>query len=192
MSSHAMLTIISNRTTDRHALSQRVIRNNSEDNAAIIRKMMFENSRSWSGYVCAFIHSTRLSVLCLWTHDDVTLVRRTRVYVNAYHHIHIQLPPAIFPDWAWPGFLLPCFLLCIPNYGGEFLGMDDSNCLVRLNFELKSGYLAIATIYRSSSSSQSALHSAPLRSDRSTRGNEKSIPLFIFHAQFSSEKRLNI
>lgn len=33
-----------------------------------------------------------------------------------------QLPPAIFSDWAWPGFLLPCFLLCIPNYGGEFLG----------------------------------------------------------------------
>lgn len=30
--------------------------------------------------------------------------------------------PAIFSDWAWPGFLLPCFLLCIPNYGGEFLG----------------------------------------------------------------------
>lgn len=34
----------------------------------------------------------------------------------------IQLLLAIFSDWAWPDSLLPCFLLCIPNYGGEFLG----------------------------------------------------------------------
>lgn len=45
------------------------------------------------------------------------------MYMPRVHHpAHTIVPPAIFSDWAWPGFLLPCFLLCIPNYGGEFLG----------------------------------------------------------------------
>lgn len=73
---------------------------------------------------------------------------------NNYRRLYSLIGPC-------PGFLLPCFLLCISNYEGEFLGTDDSNCLVRLNFELKSEYLASATI-PPLHPSQSAFHSTSL------------------------------
>lgn len=102
------------------------------------------------------------------------------------------VPPHVYNNYrrlysligSCPGFLLPCFLLCISNYEGEFLGTDDSNCLVRLNFELKSEYLASATIPPPSPLTECIpFHFALI-------GQHYS--LFIFHAQFSGEKRLNI
>lgn len=64
-------------------------------------------------------HCTVCSTLCVcWC----VLVNICSYCLRECTSTCIQLPLAIFSDWAWPGSLLPCFLLCIPNYGGEFLG----------------------------------------------------------------------
>lgn len=134
--------------------------------------MVFEFSQLARTHVCthSFIHSFDLLKYMFYAYGrDVTLVRRAciRQFVPPRARNYRRLYSLIGP---WPGFLLPCFLLCIPNYGGEFLGTDDSNCSIRLNFELKSGYLAIATISRPALLLQ-RVHSTPLHfaSERSTR-----------------------
>lgn len=72
-----------------------------------------------------------------------------------------------------PGFLLPCFLLCISNYEGEFLGTTRIAwfCLISsLNRD-------ILQVQPSPPFTPRRVHSIPLRSDRST--------LFSFFIYFS-------
>lgn len=76
--------------------------------------MVFEFLQLARIYVCALIHSF------IWP-------GRANVRVYNAVGLYASAPPTaagytLSSDWAWPGFLLPCFLLCIPNYGGEFLG----------------------------------------------------------------------
>lgn len=103
----------------------------------------------------------------------------------------IQLPLAIFSDWAWPDSLLPCFLLCIPNYGGEFLGRTTR--IARFGL--------ISSLNRDISRLQpSVLPPTPsrvpratlLRSDPSTSERMRFIPIFIFHVQVFQLQRETI
>lgn len=91
--------VISNRTTDRHALSQRVIRNNLEDNAAIIRKMVFEFPQLVRIRVC--IHSfdspkcfmpmdTRRRYACA---SYVCTSMRTITYIYNYRRLYSLIGP---------------------------------------------------------------------------------------------------
>ena len=74
---------------------------------------------------------------------DSTRLDSTRAIVHSPPCIWTELLPAIFSDWGRPSFLLPCLLLCIPNYGGEFRSRDNRGIArFRLNFQLKPGYRA--------------------------------------------------
>ena len=95
--------------------------------------------------------------------------------------MRIQLPLAIFSDWAWTGSLLPCFLLCIPNYGGEFLGRTTRiarfGLISSLNRDISR--LQPSVLPPPCLLEGAALHS-PFRSDPSTSERMKFIPIFLF------------
>lgn len=101
----------------------------------------------------------------------------------------IQLPLAIFSDWAWPGSLLPCFLLCIPNYGGEFLGRTTRIARFGLISGLNRDISRLQPSVASSSPPEGAraLHSI---SDWPVNVQEDEIFFYIFSSHAScSEKR---
>jgi len=159
------------------------------------------NFHNWPGYVYAFVHSLwpgrNKCVTCLWTHSDIALcvwytcVRACVCFCTCESicvcvmrectSMRIQLPLAIFSDWAWTGSLLPCFLLCIPNYGGEFLGRTTRiarfGLISSLNRDISR--LQPSVLPPPCLLEGAALHS-PFRSDPSTSERMKFIPIFLF------------